>query len=70
MSISFGSYIRWQFSGVRRSRGENGLMSEKQMRELDTADGSTAQRPFLEGMIRHHQGAVVIAEAGSYEDCS
>ena len=52
--------------------GENGLMSEKQMKELDTTDGSTVQRLFLEGMIRHHQGAVVIAEAeagaGNYED--
>jgi uncharacterized protein (DUF305 family) len=52
--------------------GENGLMSEEQMKELDTTDGSTAHRLFLEGMIRHHQGAVVIAEAeagaGSYED--
>ena len=52
--------------------GENGLMSEKQMKELDTADGSTVQRLFLEGMIRDHQGAVVIAEAeagaGNYED--
>jgi uncharacterized protein (DUF305 family) len=52
--------------------GENGLMNEEQMEELDTTDGSTAQRLFLEGMIRHHQGAVVIAEAeagaGIYED--
>ena len=52
--------------------GENGLMSEEQMKELDTTDGSTPQMLFLEGMIRHHQGAVVIAEAeagaGIYED--
>jgi uncharacterized protein (DUF305 family) len=52
--------------------GESGLMSEEQMEELDTADGSTAQRLLLEGMIRHHHGAVVIAEAeagaGIYED--
>jgi uncharacterized protein (DUF305 family) len=51
---------------------ENGLMSEEQMKELDTTDGSTAQRLFMEGMIRHHQGAVVIAEAearaGIYKD--
>jgi uncharacterized protein (DUF305 family) len=37
-------------------------MTEEQMEELDLADGSTAQRLFLEGMIRHHQGAVAIAE--------
>jgi uncharacterized protein (DUF305 family) len=33
------------------------------MAELDMADGSSGQRLFLEGMIRHHQGAVAIAEA-------
>jgi uncharacterized protein (DUF305 family) len=58
--------------GTAHHGGENGLMSEKQMEKLDTTDGSTAQRLFLEGMIRHHQGAVVIAEAeagaGNYED--
>jgi uncharacterized protein (DUF305 family) len=47
-------------------------MTVEQMEELDTTDGFTAQRLFLEGMIRHHQGAVVIAEAeagaGIYED--
>jgi uncharacterized protein (DUF305 family) len=52
--------------------GGHGLMSERQMQELDLADGPTAQRLFLEGMIRHHEGAVAIAEAevtgGSYPD--
>jgi uncharacterized protein (DUF305 family) len=48
--------------GAGHHGGENGLMTEEQMEELDLADGSTAQRLFLEGMIRHHQGAVAIAE--------
>jgi uncharacterized protein (DUF305 family) len=52
--------------------GGHGLMTERQMQELDLADGPAAQRLFLEGMIRHHEGAVAIAEAevtgGSYPD--
>ena len=52
--------------------GGHGLMTERQMQELDLADGPTGQRLFLEGMIRHHEGALVIAEAevtgGSYPD--
>ena len=52
--------------------GGHGLMTERQMQELDLADGPAAQRLFLEGMIRHHEGAVAIAEAeaasGGYPD--
>jgi uncharacterized protein (DUF305 family) len=32
------------------------------MRRLDRADGPGGQRLFLQGMIRHHQGAVAMAE--------
>ena len=42
--------------------GEGGLMTEAQMMELDIADVATAQVLFLDGMIRHHQGAVAMAE--------
>jgi uncharacterized protein (DUF305 family) len=52
--------------------GGHGLMTERQMQELDLADGPAAQKLFLEGMIRHHEGAFSIAEAevtgGSYPD--
>ena len=52
--------------------GGHGLMTERQMQELDLADGPAAQKLFLEGMIKHHEGAVAIAEAeaasGGYSD--
>ena len=52
--------------------GGHGLMTERQMQELDMADGPAAQKLFLEGMIKHHEGAVAIAEAevtgGSHPD--
>ena len=42
--------------------GEGGIMTEEQMRQLDKADPSEGQRLYLEGMIRHHQGAIQMAE--------
>jgi uncharacterized protein (DUF305 family) len=48
--------------GGRHHGGEGGLMTEEQMRHLDKANGPDGQRLFLEGMIRHHQGAIEMAE--------
>jgi uncharacterized protein (DUF305 family) len=42
--------------------GEGGILTEEQMRQLDQANGRDGQRLFLEGMIRHHQGAIQRAE--------
>jgi uncharacterized protein (DUF305 family) len=41
----------------------DGMMSEEQMQELDEANSADGQRLFLEGMIRHHQGAIKMAQA-------
>ena len=41
----------------------DGTMTEEQMLELDEAKGTDGQRLFLEGMIRHHQGAIKMAQA-------
>ena len=41
--------------------GEGGIMTEEQMRQWDMANASDGQRLFLEGMIRHHQGAIQMA---------
>jgi uncharacterized protein (DUF305 family) len=41
----------------------DGMMTEEQMQELDEANGADGQRLFLEGMIRHHQGAIKMAQA-------
>ncbi len=41
----------------------DGTMTEEQMQELDEANGADGQRLFLEGMIRHHQGAIKMAQA-------
>jgi uncharacterized protein (DUF305 family) len=46
----------------RHHGGEGGIMTEAQMRQLDKADASDGQRLYLEGMIRHHQGAIHMAE--------
>ena len=39
-----------------------GMLDEKQMRELDQADGPSGQRLYLAGMIAHHDGAIAMAE--------
>ncbi len=39
-----------------------GMLDEKQMRELDQADGPNGQRLYLDGMIAHHDGAIAMAE--------
>jgi len=36
--------------------GQDGLMTEDQMMQLDTADAPDAQKLFVTGMIRHHPG--------------
>jgi uncharacterized protein (DUF305 family) len=39
----------------------DGMMSEKDMKDLEAAGGQTFDRAFLEMMIEHHQGAVTMA---------
>ena len=46
----------------RHHGGEGGIMTEVQMRQLDKANASDGQRLYLDGMIRHHQGAIHMAE--------
>lgn len=43
--------------------GMDGMMSEKDMQELEAATGADASRMFLEGMVKHHEGAVEMAQA-------
>ncbi|MDE3724556.1 DUF305 domain-containing protein [Nocardiopsis sp. N85] len=40
-----------------------GMLSEEQMDELESAEGEEFDRLFLEYMIEHHEGAVAMAEA-------
>jgi uncharacterized protein (DUF305 family) len=40
----------------------DGTMTEEQMQQLDEASGPDGQRLFLEGMIRHHEGAIKMAQ--------
>ena len=42
--------------------GAGGLMTEGQMRLLDQLDGLDAQQVYLDGMVKHHQGAVALTE--------
>jgi uncharacterized protein (DUF305 family) len=42
--------------------GGDGTMSEADMDALDQATGSEAARLFLTGMVKHHQGAITMAQ--------
>jgi len=39
-----------------------GVLIPEEMQELKAADGPTGQRLFLKGMIKHHTGAVAMAQ--------
>jgi uncharacterized protein (DUF305 family) len=40
-----------------------GMMGAEEMKKLDDAQGTAAARLFLEQMIIHHEGAIVMAKA-------
>ena len=42
--------------------GMDGMMSDKDVKELEAASGADASRMFLEGMVKHHEGAVEMAQ--------
>jgi uncharacterized protein (DUF305 family) len=39
-----------------------GMLTEDEMSELESANGEEFDRLFLEGMIKHHEGAIEMAE--------
>lgn len=42
--------------------GGSGEMSQSDMDALDKADGATGQKLYLQGMVKHHQGAIQMAQ--------
>jgi uncharacterized protein (DUF305 family) len=54
----------WQ--GVRTSthmgHTMDGMLSETEIQNLRDAEGATFDRLFLEGMIKHHEGAIKMAQ--------
>ena len=54
-------------SGQAGMDGMDGMMSKKDMQELEEATGADASRLFLEGMVKHHEGAVEMAETEIFD---
>ena len=42
--------------------GMDGMLSEKEMLELEKATGAVFDKLYVEGMIEHHKGAILMAE--------
>jgi len=49
---------KMKMNGMEHEMLMPGMMSDEQMAALDKARGAEFDRLFLEGMIRHHQGAI------------
>ena len=54
---------KMKMNGMEHEMLMPGMMSDEEMAALDKARGPEFDRLFLEGMIRHHQGAIDMVEA-------
>jgi uncharacterized protein (DUF305 family) len=63
MNAWLETWGRVQMPEGSHHNSSDGIMTEEQMQELDEANSAEGQRLFLEGMIRHHQGAIKMAQA-------
>jgi uncharacterized protein (DUF305 family) len=63
MNAWLETWDRVQMPEGSHHSSSDGMMTEQQMQELDEANSAEGQRLFLEGMIRHHQGAIKMAQA-------
>ena len=54
---------KMKMNGIEHEMLMPGMMTDEEMAALDKARGPEFDRLFLEGMIRHHQGAIDMVEA-------
>ncbi len=47
--------------GSHAGHGMSGMLSDRELQELESATGADFDRLFLEGMIKHHEGAIEMA---------
>jgi uncharacterized protein (DUF305 family) len=52
-----------KMNGMTHEMMMPGMLSDEEMAALDKARGSEFDRLFLNGMIRHHRGAITMVEA-------
>jgi uncharacterized protein (DUF305 family) len=50
-------------SAMEGMEGMEGMMSAEEMKSLESATGQGFDTAWLEMMVRHHEGAVVMAKA-------
>lgn len=54
--------MRMKMNGMEHDMLMPGMLTEEQMKELDSARGAEFDRLFLKYMIQHHQGAVTMVQ--------
>jgi len=54
--------MKMKMNGMEHDMLMPGMMSDEEMAALDKARGSDFDRLFLEGMIRHHGGAITMVD--------
>jgi uncharacterized protein (DUF305 family) len=54
----FEAMGRHQLEGGTHHGGLDGMLDENEMQRFDLANSRDGQRIFLEGVIRHHTGAI------------
>ncbi|MFC8201527.1 DUF305 domain-containing protein [Streptomyces sp. NPDC057298] len=59
---SWGEQVPAEGAMDHTAHGAGGMMTAKEMNELEKASGTTFDTAFMEMMIKHHEGAVAMAK--------
>ena len=59
---TWGKTVDDGMGGMNHGSMGDGMATDAQMKEFDQADGSAAEKMYLEMMTKHHQGAIMMAQ--------
>ena len=59
---TWGKTVDDGMGGMNHGSMGDGMATDAQMKEFDQADGSAAEKMYLEMMTNHHQGAIMMAQ--------
>lgn len=59
---AWGQKMDGGMGGMDHGNGDDGMATDAEMEQLEKADGATASQLYLEMMIKHHEGAIKMAQ--------